>query len=94
MITRDDVVQALVEAVRSEREIRIHSLSHTIKLLRGAALMVDALMLRENDDQNFYKLEAVHTQVNDLQLWLEGQLQQEAERQPITPEEADEKTIH
>lgn len=56
--------------------------------------MIDALLLREDDIQKLYNLEAVQTHVNDIQLWLEEQLQREAEREPITNEEADEKTIH
>jgi hypothetical protein len=94
MTSHADVVQALADALRSEREFRVQNLLHAIKSLRGTTLMIEALLFMENDSQKFYNLEAVQTHVNDIQLWLEEQLQSEAEREPITNKETDETTIH
>jgi hypothetical protein len=88
-----DLLQALIDTLRNEREQRANSLAHTVKSIRGTSLMVECLLLRENDSEAFDNLQAVHTHLLDLRLWLEEQLKHETDKSQIGMEVKN-KTIH
>lgn len=74
-----ELIQALMDSLRFERDMRTDAIAHSIKCLRCTCLMLAALLLAENDINKFESLEAIHAQVNDLKLWMEEQLRQEME---------------
>lgn len=94
MTERPDALQSLVDTLNFERDTRTTNLAHTIKLLRGTVLMLEALLQREHDDLQFANLDAIRTQVQSILLWQQEHLDNEVERQADPSEKGEDKTIH
>ena len=89
-----DIIQSLVDTLVYERDIRVKNLAHTIKSLRGTVLMLQAMLVKESDEQTYYGLEATQTHVSDILLWLQDILAQEVEKQTGHIKEGEDRTIH
>lgn len=94
MTDQHDVVQALVDTLKEEREERALNIAHMIKHLRANKLMLHTLIAHSTPGSGLAQdLEAVFTHIDDIMLWSEQLLNNEVSRFDA-PKPTENETIH